>query len=226
MPNNKACLITVVLLALTLAGLIYLRQARAIPAAEVRLEDIPLELGEWQGKDISISERTYEILETKDVLIREYTSARGEKVVLVIVYSGVNRGSFHPPEICYLGGGRELLDKGFEEIELAEPGKSSSAMQVNRLLMEDKAGREIAWYWFTGGRRVTANYYRQQCYFIWDEFRRRHAGGTLIRVSTRVTGSGLEGAEALGKDFIGRIAPILLDYLIPENYKKKLTFSQ
>ncbi|MBU3933312.1 MAG: EpsI family protein, partial [Candidatus Omnitrophica bacterium] len=157
MPNNKTCLITVALLALTLTGLIYLRQARAIPAAEVRLGDIPLELGEWQGKDISISERTYEILETKDVLIREYTGARGEKVVLVIVYSGVNRGSFHPPEICYLGGGRTLLNKGLERIEIgqkamvwpplakaiAQPRKNPYTMQVNKLIMEDKAGKEI-----------------------------------------------------------------------------------
>lgn len=211
MPNNKTYLIVIVLLSLTLLGLIYFWQARSIPAAEIKLENIPLELGEWKGQDIALSERTYGILETKDVLMREYTNARGEKVALVIIYSAVNRGSFHPPEICYLGGGTELLNKGFERIE-TEPGKNSSAMEVNKLVMQNRAGKEIAWYWFTAGNRVIASYYRQQLFFLWDEIRGNRQGGALVRVSTR-SGDGLKGADVRGKDFIRQIAPILLDYL-------------
>lgn len=212
MSNNKTYIITIVLLSLTLLGLIYFWQARSISPAKIKLENIPLELGEWKGEDIPISQRTYEILETKDALMRQYTNAQGERVALVIVYSAVNRGSFHPPEICYLGGGRELLNKGVERIEIAKSEKNSYAMQVNKLIMQDKAGKEIAWYWFTAGSRITSNYYRQQCYFIWDEIRNKRTGGALIRVSIRVADDS-RIAEAQGKDFIQQVAPILLDYL-------------
>lgn len=215
MSNNKTCLITIALLSLTLLGLIYLWQPRSIPPAEIKLENIPLRLGKWEGSEIPVSERVYQTLETEDMLMREYTNGGGEKVVLAIVYSGVNRGTFHPPEICYLGGGRELLNKGLERLEIAKPGGISYVMQVNKLLMEDGAGKEIAWYWFTGGNRVTSNYYRQQYYFIWDEIRRNGSGGALIRISTRVIGNDLKGADGRGKDFIRQIAPILLSYLIP-----------
>ncbi len=212
MPNNKNYIITIALLSLTLLGLIYFWQARSISPAKIKLENIPLQLGQWNGKNLPITERTYEILETRDALMRQYTNSQGESVVLVIVYSAVNRGSFHPPEICYLGGGRELLNKGIERIEIAQSGKNPYVMQVNKLIMEDKAGKEIAWYWFTAGSRITSNYYRQQCYFIWDELRRNRQGGALVRVSTRVTDDS-QIAEVQGKDFIQQLAPILLDYL-------------
>lgn len=212
MSNNKTYIITIVLLSLTLLGLIYFWQARRISAPEIQLGNIPLQLGQWKGKDLPITERTYKILETRDALMREYTNPQGESVVLAIVYSAVNRGSFHPPEVCYLGGGRELLNKGVERIEISQPRKNPYTMQVDKLIMEDKAGKEIAWYWFTAGSRVTSSYYRQQCYFIWDEIRHNRQGGAMVRVSIR-TRDDLKRADSQGKDFIQQIAPILLDYL-------------
>lgn len=226
MPNNKNYIITIVLLSLTLLGLIYFWQLRSISPAKIKLENIPLKLGKWKGENLPITERTYEILETRDALMREYTNPQGERVVLAIVYSAVNRGAFHPPEICYLGGGRELLNKGVERIEIgqkamvwpplakaiAQPRKNPYVMQVNKLVMKDKAGKEIAWYWFTAGNRVTSNYYRQQLFFLWDEIRRNRQGGALVRVSIRAADDS-RIAEVQGKDFIRQIAPILLDYL-------------
>lgn len=214
MPNNKSCVIVIILLSLTLLGLIYFWRSGSMPPPEIRLEDIPFTLGGWKGEDLPLSERTYELLETEDALMRVYTNGRGEKIYLAIVYSGVNRGSFHPPEICYLGGGTELLNKGFDKIEMNGPGKGSHAMEVNKLLMEDRLGKEIAWYWFTAGSRVISNYYLQQCYFVWDEIWRNRAGGSLIRVSIRAAGGDLKEADGQGKDFIREIAPILLSYLV------------
>lgn len=215
MSNNKNCLIVIIFLSLTLLGLIYIWKLNSVSPAEIKLKDFPSHLGEWKGEDIPISQRTYAILETKDALMREYTNSRGERVVLVIVYSAINRGAFHPPEICYLGTGRQLLDRGLEKIDAAKGTKSSSALQANKLVMEDTAGKEIAWYWFTAGNRVTSNYYSQQLFFVWDELRRNRQGGALVRVSTR-TIDDLQGADSQGKDFIRQIVPILSDYISPK----------
>lgn len=214
MSNNKTGLIAITLLIVTLLGVMYLWQLKSIAPSQVRLEDIPMELGEWKGKDMPITKRVYQILETEDVLMREYTNSRGEKVDLAIVYSGSSRAAFHPPEICYLGDGRELLIKNLETVESGRSGENSS-LRTNKLLMKDKFGREIAWYWFTVGSKITENYYLQQCYFIWNELSRRPTGGSLIRVSARTTGSDITQADALGKDFIKQLAPLLAEYIIP-----------
>lgn len=219
MSNNKTCLTAISLLVAALLGLIYLWQSKNPAPSQIGLENIPVQIGGWKGKDIPISERVYKILETKDVLTREYSNARGGRVDLTIVYSGTSRAAFHPPEICYLGGGRELLNKNQEEIEIGGPGKNSR-LRANKLLMKDKFGLEIAWYWFTAGSKVTENYYLQQCYFIRDELRRNPVGGSLIRVSTRTVSDDPLQADALGRDFIRQLVPLLPDYIIPKKKKR------
>ena len=216
MPNGHRNYLTVIiLLSITLLGLLYLGQSRGSASSEIGLQDIPYTIEEWRGRDLSVSERTYAILETENLLMREYTNPRGEQVWLAVVYCAGNRSAFHPPEICYLGGGTELLDKGVEKIEIRDSAHFLT-MRVNKLLMEERAGKQIAWYWFTAGDRVITNYYRQQCYILWDELRRNRSGGTLVRVSTRVIDDDLEGAMMRGRDFISGVVPILLDYLSPD----------
>lgn len=214
MPDNsqRNYIAVIVLLTISLLGLLYLGQSRGSASSEIGLEDIPYTIGEWRGRDLSVSERTYALLETEDLLVREYTNPRGEQVWLAIVYCASNRSAFHPPEICYLGGGTELLDKGVIEIR---DSAHFLTMRVNKLLMEERAGKRVAWYWFTAGGRVTSNYYRQQCYILLDELRRNRGGGALVRVSTLVIDDDLEGADKRGRDFISGVAPILLDYLSP-----------
>lgn len=219
MSNNKTGLIAITLLIVTLLGLIYLQQLKSIAPSQVRLEDIPIQLGEWKGKDIPITRRVYQILETEDVLMRQYTNNRGERVDLAIVYSGASRAAFHPPEICYLGDGRELLNRNIETVETGGLEENQN-LRMNKLLMKDKYGQEIAWYWFTAGNKVTENYYLQQCYFIWNELSRNPAGGSLIRVSARTIGSDITQADTTGKDFIKLLAPSLADYITPG--KKKM----
>jgi len=210
MPDSQRNYLTViVLLTISLLGLLYLGQSRGSAASEIGLQDIPYTIGEWHGHSLNVSEWTYAILETEDLLVREYTNPRGEKVWLAIVYCAGNRGAFHPPELCYLGGGNELLDKGVERIEIPGTGEDSYSIQANRLIVQDRAGKQVAWYWFTAAGRIVPSYLRQQCYIIWDELRRNRSGGTLVRISTRVTGDDLKEADARGKDFISQLLPVL-----------------
>lgn len=212
MSKNKPYLVTIILLSLTLAGVIYFGQEINTGSSSIRLQKFPQAIGEWKGKDLALPERALELLETRDVLMREYTNSQGEKVYLFIVYSPRNRSSFHPPEICYLGGGTELLNKSVEEIKVRGL-RENSPMQVNKLLMKDRLGEQLAWYWFYGGERIISNYYRKELLFIWDKIRKKQGGGALVRVSTRVIKEGLKEANALGEDFIRQIASLMSDYL-------------
>ena len=112
MRDSKNYIITIALLAVTLIGLHYVWSSRGISPSDIDLNTIPLQVGEWSGRDIKIDKRTIEILETEDVMMREYTNRKGESVYLTIVYSGAKRGAFHPPEVCYTGDGSRLLKLG------------------------------------------------------------------------------------------------------------------
>jgi len=171
-------------------------------AAAVDFSRIPLNFGPWQGKDLTIESYVYEILETKNVLARRYRDARGRDVYLSIVYSGNDRQSFHPPEICYLGSGLELVDRTRETVNLS----GGREVTANRLTMRSDKGKITAWYWFLSGNDFVADFYRQQLQFIWGALRGKELPGALVRVSTM--GSSADRAQA-ARSFIADLAPYL-----------------
>ena len=206
--NQRSYITVVVLLSLTLALLVYVRAGRTKVASNegvIKLTEFPLKIGEWQGKEIPLSERTYELLGTRNVIFREYTNSNGNSIGLSIVRGSGDRSSFHPPEICYVGGGVELLDKSLEHIEL-----DASSIRTNKLVLKDNSGFQVAWYWFTVGNKITHNYYLQQIYMVLNELLRKdNSGASLIRVSKSVNRQDLAQADDTVKDFISKLSIFL-----------------
>jgi len=174
--------------------------------SSVNLGSFPKKINGWQAKDIKLDKRTYEILGTKDVLLKEYRNKNQDRVILAIVYSGTRRESFHPPEICYLGGGNRLLQKKKEEIKL---GKES--LKVNKLVLEGKYGIIKVWYWFLAGDKFTDDYYLQQWQLAWNALYGKRMGGALIRVSIQADSS---EKEERAKSFIKEVIPYLKKKLV------------
>lgn len=140
----------------------------------------PAMLGAWSGREIPPDPRAIEILETSDVALMEYQRGAQEPPLWFAQVAGFgNRAAFHPPELCYVGSHYEVLERG--PITLTIGGQPR---QVMRLVLAQGQDRYEAWYWFTAGRRVTANYYQQQVWLMWDALNRRPMSGTLVRIST------------------------------------------
>jgi len=197
--------VVAVLLAASVVAL-KIQQAGGKISSQIKLDNLPLELGEWQGRDMEITEDIYEALETRDVLIRDYRDKDGNSVNLAVVYSGEERHSFHPPELCFLGGGVELLDREQEEISLGDGG----SLPVNKLIMKSGRGKIVSWHWFSAGERFTPNYYLQQAYLALDAFKGRKIKGALIRISASGYTPDLEDkAQA----FIRQAVPYLKEIL-------------
>jgi len=171
-------------------------------AYTARLQKLPLNIGEWQGNNLGVSGSVYQILGTKDVLIRRYRDKAGDVVILAVVYSDNNRGSFHPPEYCYLGSGLKLLSKSRDEIDF----KNGRVIHVNKLVMEHSQGIIKTWYWYVVGDKFTPSYYLQQEYIVADILKGHKAGGALIRVSVQGSQPGLEDKA---KSFIEEAVPLL-----------------
>jgi len=183
-------------------GVYAIEQGKGRTPQTVTMSRIPLKVGQWEGKDIPVEQKVYEILETKDVLVREYKDPEGDSVYLSIVYSQSNRGSFHPPEICYLGGGVKLLNKGVENIAVND----GNVLETNILEMDGPVGVMKAWYWFAAGTRFVQSYYKQQIYLLRDAFSGRATQGALIRVSGKIVNSRIEHKI---KGFIRDMLPYL-----------------
>lgn len=200
--STKRFLIAGILLSFT-AIITYGSYSQKNYSGKLYTHEIPLIIGNWYGKELGMDERTYEVLETKDAIMREYTNSN-DTVLLAIVFSQDNRKVAHPPEVCFAGGGWERADKGIETLVI-----NGREIKMNRLILQKDSWKQIVFYLYKSGDRLTENYYAQQLGIILNGMLRKDTSSALIRVSTNVSDGSDSEKIALTKDFIREIIPII-----------------
>ena len=141
---------------------------------------VPVQMGEWMGHDLALDEKTYEILETRNVLSRIYQNSRNESVHLMIVASHKDRRVAHPPEVCYLSSHYSILNSGKEIFQW-----NGQTVRFNRFVAQDtknKAHQENVMYVYKVGKLFTDNYFSQQLLFSWNRATRQETEVQLIRL--------------------------------------------
>lgn len=201
--NNKTFIIVVAII--ILAAIIVNMPMKFDSTKEAKMAEFPMKIGEWQGKDLPLNERDYEILETKNLVMREYKNPKGESVYLYIIYSGDNRRALHPPEVCYTGGGATILEKTVIPI--------TDSLKANKFTIERKDSLHLVVYWFKSTDLNTYSYLKQQLKVVSDRLFGRKTSGAMIRVSTDIKEGGEEAALARIKSFIAQIEPLLSRYV-------------
>ena len=82
----------------------------ALDSAAQRLERVPMVVGDWVGEAGELPQRIIEQSEVSGYILRRYKNRRTG--VIVSVFLGCGRPGpvgVHSPEVCYTGGGYELL---------------------------------------------------------------------------------------------------------------------
>lgn len=151
-------------------------------AKDPRFAAVPLTVGEWRGTEDEVDDRTYEILETKNVLSRMYENPKGEKIHLLLVSSSEDRRVAHPPEVCYLSSNYAITNENEETMSIA--GRELAVKKFVAQDEKDPAHHEEVLYVYKAGDRFTTNYYAHQFQFVMDRLRRRNSGVLLIRLSS------------------------------------------
>ena len=178
------------------------------------IQAFPRAIGEWSGEDISLEEKVYEILETRNVLCREYSNNPQSSininkipVYLTIVYSGNNRKVSHPPEVCYSGSGTEIMDKS--EITI---NTLSEDIKATKFIAKSNRKKELVLYWYLAGNEFTTDYIKQQLKIVFKQTRNKKAGGALIKISAPIVESEEKTMGEL-KRFTYQAAPLIKDFL-------------
>lgn len=146
-----------------------------------RFATIPYQIGAWAGKDLEPDQKTYEILETKNILSRLYQNPNNESVHLLLVGSNKDRRVAHPPEVCYSSSHFDLTSSQLGEFEVLNqkiPVKQFIAVDQN-----DPRRKEHVLYFYQVGKRFTANYYAQQLQFAVGALTKKESQILLIRLS-------------------------------------------
>lgn len=161
---------------------------------------LPLQLDNWTGQDIEVTKDVYEILETDDIIMREYTNPNRNKIYLAIVTAQKNRSSFHPPEICYAGSNRmDSIQKTKKMIQA-----DSEQIKVNQLKMKHRKGFTKAYYWFQSGTKKTHNYYEHQFIVFMNLIQGKTSKESMVRISMDAK---TEPEEKIMNNFLNALLP-------------------
>lgn len=144
----------------------------------VHSKKIPLLIGEWSGTEYPVEEFVMRILETKDILYRRYKHPKEGTVYLSIVFSEDNRKTVHPPEVCYTGGGWEVMADISLKKQFAEKD-----IKVKELKIEKDMKKQIVWYFFKSGERLSNSYHLQQLNIVFNKLLGKAGNAALIRLS-------------------------------------------
>lgn len=163
----------------------------------------PYEVGSHKGEDIKITEKEYEILETRNLIMREYTNDRQEKISIFIIYSETNRSIIHPPEVCLLGSGVDIEAKTTDTLDLGD-----RSLRINRMYTKKGSQKDLILYTYKSGDFYTDSFYLQQISFAYNQLLNRNKGGAIIRVSTPLAPNEKSALIRL-KDFMGKAIRIM-----------------
>lgn len=205
MSNKTFIIVIVILIAAGAIAISSYLPARIDAAAKIKVADFPMAIGEWQATEIPLSERDYEILETRNLFVRDYKSPQGDSVVLYIVYSEDNRKVSHPPEVCYMGSGASIVNKSSAQL--------TDSIRAVKLITETPKNEQMVVYWFKAGSLYTDQYLKQQLKIVVDKMLRKGTSGALIRVSADIKDNNQEGALRLLEGFTRQIEPLLERYI-------------
>ncbi len=196
-----------VLLILILAGLIgnfFYFFGIISQSKEISIAKFPNVIGEWSSVDVPLDKRVYDLLETKNLIMREYKNHKGEEINLYIIYSQDNRKVSHPPEICLQGGGSTVV----EQTKL----KVGNSINATKLVLEKKNSREIAVYWYKAGKEYTNDYINQQLKVSFQRLLGKKTSLALIRVIAEVKNNNEPEALAKILSFCSLLEPLLSKY--------------
>jgi len=193
--NQFIVILSVLIITLAIAVPSYL----FVPEAKesVKVSDFPMAIGAWQGKDLPVDERAYEILETRNLILREYAKGN-EKVYFYIIYSQDNRKVSHPPEVCFEGSGITIVKKDKVALELAD----GSRILANELVVEKKGPTNLVLYWYKAGNFYTDNYLKQQLSIALSRLRFKPTSSAMIRLSVEMASNDTKNALADIQSFV------------------------
>jgi EpsI family protein len=194
-------LIVMLLAAGTVSLNLFMREKTAHDTLDINR--FPKVVDGWKGTDLEITEKEYDILETRNLISREYTNSSGKKLYLLIIYSETNRSVFHPPEVCLIGSGLDITDKQVEKFDAG--GKTST---TNKLFAQKGAYKEIILNSYKAGNMYTSNFYLQQMRLAFHQIFGRNVPGATLRVSM-VAGKDQAATLAILRSFLSKSAVIL-----------------
>lgn len=172
------------------------------------LQKIPMQIGNWKGRDLPLNESVYEILETRAIIHRNYTDDKGNTILLSIVYYHDTKVDFHAPESC-LGGKGERTTKRIVKLFLPI-NKEIISLEVAKIIASNADDQSVSYYFYKAGDFIGQNYFKMRLTLAENSLIRNDKSGSLVRITSNSTFGQIKKKEAINIKFLTAIFPFLV----------------
>lgn len=204
-----------IVLALLLGTTAFLRarsRAENLPPRS-ELDTFPLQIGEWQGKQIFISDDIRKILGDGDFMQRVYRRSPEEPYIeLFIAFFPTQRtgSTIHSPKNCLPGSGWVPV----ESLRVPLKNPEGKRISVNRYVIQKGNNRQLVMYWYQSHDRVVANEYWAKAYMVADAIRLNRTDGALVRfISPLMSDETPQHGQERIESFVESVLPVLPEYI-------------
>jgi hypothetical protein len=84
------------------------QQSEGLRSAVARLEDVPMTIGEWQGRPMEADAGVFKQAGAAGFWMRNYQVKR-QAVTVILMCGPSGKMAVHTPEVCYQGAGYDIL---------------------------------------------------------------------------------------------------------------------
>jgi EpsI family protein len=190
-------------------------KGEAVPL-RARLDELTMSFEGWTGTHAArFDARTMEILGVDEYIHRVYHSSARYPVFLYIgFYGNQSQGdTMHSPLNCLPASGWEPVSRERRTVQIPDsPNGSSRTIEVNQLLIQKGADRQVVLYWYQSRDRVTANEYWSKLLTVSDAIRLNRTDGAIVRVVAPVAGDPAVASQQ-AEAFVRKMFPKLRDHL-------------
>jgi EpsI family protein len=173
----------------------------------------PLQLGDWQGRDIPIPRWALDVLGDGRFVERSFSRSPNELPVdFFLAYFPTQRtgSTMHSPQNCLPGSGWTPVE--FNRVMLPIPG--AGTIRVNRYVIAKGLDRQLAIYWYQEHGRSVASEYWAKFYLVEDAIRLNRSDGALVRFITPIAqGETVASAQQREVALIQDVLPLLGQYV-------------
>jgi len=212
MKKNKAFVITIFLLTLSIIAVGSIAQ-RGIPVvAQTNLENLPTDIMGFKSVDDFFDDAIYQELNADKHVYRHYRSTTGEQIDLYIGYYGTAKGGRtpHNPYACLPGAGWGIIND--EKIKL-KTDKKNEYENVNFITTRKGESYDIIYHWYQSAKnKVLSTGIEQNIQRFVGKVLYNRNDGAFVRVSASTTKENVEQTKIRVKKFSEEILQLLPDY--------------
>jgi len=177
------------------------------------LSSFPLQINDWQGRDVPFTPGELEVLGPGEFLLRDYVSSASKPFInLYIAFFPSQRSgdTIHSPKNCLPGSGWTPIESN--RVSVVRP--DGAPIAINRYIVANGDDRDLVFYWYQAHGRVTPSEYWAKVFLVADAIRLNRTDGTLVRVLTPIASPRDERlAQDRTLEFVHQILPVLDGYI-------------